>query len=136
MRIFLDTAPLIYLTEGRSEQCQAVATQLSQWIKAEAILGTSTLTLMELLVVPKREGNTRLAQKYRSLLKEILGVPLIALDDDVAETAAYCRAKYGFKTPDAIQLACATEHGYDVFYTNDRELTRCSDVDVVLVESL
>ena len=49
------------------------------------MLGTSTLALMELLVVPKREGNARLAHRYRALLRDILGAPLIALEEDVAE---------------------------------------------------
>lgn len=133
MRVFLDTAPLIYLTEGHSEQSEAVATQLSRWIENETVLGTSTLTLMELLVVPKREDNTHLVLKYKALLKDVLSLPLIALDEGVAEAAAAYRAGYGFKPPDAVQLASAVVHGYDVFYTNDRQLTHCPDIDVVLV---
>lgn len=98
------------------------------------MLGTSTLALMELLVVPKREGNARLAHRYRALLRDILGAPLIALEEDVAEAAGSYRAMYGFKTPVAVQLASAVAHGYDVLYTNDLQLARCPDLDVLLVE--
>jgi predicted nucleic acid-binding protein len=134
MRIFIDTAPLIYLCEGRPEQNLAVFSQLERWIKIDAMLGSSTMTLLELLVVPLRETNKRLALKYRTLLAELLSEPLIPLDETIAEAASNYRASYGFKTPDAIQLATATQHGYDVFYTNDRRLSACTDIELIYVD--
>ena len=131
MRIFIDTAPLIYLCEGTEKQNQSVSTQLGQWLEAERILGSSTITLLELLVVPFRENNKRLALKYRTLLHDLLSEPLIPLDETIAESASFYRAEYGFKTPDAIQLATAVQHGYDVFYTNDRKLSACNEIEVV-----
>ena len=133
MRIFLDTAPLIYLCEGTAAFSQAVSNQLEQWIRSEAILGTSTLTLLELLVVPKREKNERLATKYQALLADLLTDPPISLDETTAVKAADYRAAYGLKTPDAVQLATAVRHGYDLFYTNDRKLACCQDLEILLV---
>ena len=131
MRIFIDTAPLIYLCEGTETQNQLVSTQLEKWLETESILGSSTMTLLELLVVPFRENNKRLALKYRTLLHDLLSEPLIPLDETIAESASFYRAQYGFKTPDAIQLATAVQHGYDVFYTNDRKLSACNEIEVV-----
>ena len=134
MRIFLDSAPLIYLAEGDEHYRGLTSDQLTRWIEAGAALGTSTLTLLELLVQPKRQKNVRLERKYRALLTTFLSAPLINMDADVAILAADYRASFAFRTPDAIQVATAVHHGYDAFYTNDRRLTRCTDIDIILVD--
>lgn len=131
MRVFIDTAPLIYLCEGTGAQNQVVSSQLEKWLESDVFLGTSTITLLELLVVPFRENNKRLALKYRTLLTDLLSEPLIPLDETIAEAASSCRAEYGFKTPDAIQLATAVQHGYDAFYTNDRKLRTFEAIEIV-----
>ena len=66
--VFLDTSPLIYLAEGSPEYRDHVLQQLTRWIENDVLLGTSTLTLLELLVGPKKENNLRLERQYRSLL--------------------------------------------------------------------
>jgi len=134
MRIFIDTAPLIYLCEGTPAQNQIVSSQLEKWLEADLFLGASTMTLLELLVVPFRENNKRLVLKYRTLLTDLLSEPLIPLDETIAEAASAYRAEYGFKTPDAIQLATAVQHGYDAFYTNDHRHSACNDIEIVLAD--
>lgn len=134
MRVYLDTAPLIYLVEGRAPWVDLVASQLRDWVKNDCLLGTSTLTLLELLVLPKKEGNDTLARKYRALLSELVSEPLIPLSEFIADKAAEYRALGQFRTPDAIQLATAVCGGYDVFYTNDDQFRSCRDIEVLLVE--
>lgn len=133
-RVFLDTSPLIYLAEGAPERRGLVLQQLTQWIEANAMLCTSTLTLLELLVVPKREKDHRLERKYRALLNTFLSEPLIGMDADIAVLAAEYRADLGLRTPDAVQLATAVHHGYELFYTNDRRLQRCTDIELLMVD--
>lgn len=132
MRVYIDTAPIIYLTEGSEDRQVTIYTQIQNWIRSDAFLGTSSLTLLEVLVGPKRSGNKKLANKYKVLLRDILSCPLIPIDDTIAEKAAEYRAEYGFKTPDSIQLATAIEHGYDVFFTNDKQLKQCEGIDILL----
>lgn len=134
MKIFLDTSPLIYLTEGSEDYSDRVEIQLAQWIAADAILTTSSLTLLELLVIPKKQKNNRLAKKYQALLSEILSEPLLNLDAEIAETAAAIRGGYGFKTPDSIQLASAVHGGADIFYTNDLRLNRFEEMTILTVD--
>lgn len=134
MRVFLDTSPLIYLIEGNLEYREKVAAQLGAWVKNNAIIGTSALTLLELLVIPKKKSNDHLAHKYRAMVSELLSEPMIPISEAIAEKAAEFRARKKFKTPDAIQLACAIHSGFDVFYTNDRQLKQCKEIDIVLVE--
>lgn len=133
MRVFLDTAPLVYLCEETAALNEKVSSQLEQWIRSDTVLGTSTLTLLELLVVPKRERNQRLATKYRALLADLINAPLMPLDESIAVKAADYRAEYGLKTPDSIQLATAVQQGYDLFYTNDKKLSCCQGVEILLV---
>lgn len=135
MKVFLDTSPLIYLAEGTQKYRNLVLQQLTQWIKNDTLLATSTLTLLELLVVPKKEKTLRLERQYRSLLNTFLSTPLIDMDSNIAILAADYRANLNLKTPDAIQIATAVHHGYELFYTNDHQLQRCTDIDVILVES-
>jgi predicted nucleic acid-binding protein len=133
-RVFLDTGPLIYLAEGAPPRMNRVRDQLAQWIRADAFIGTSTLTLLELLVVPKRKQDVRAERKYRALLAAFLSEPTAALDENAAALGAEYRAALNLRTPDAIQLATAVSRGYDVFYTNNRRLQRCGDIEILLVE--
>ena len=136
MKIFIDTAPLIYLIEGEEDFAAIVEKQLSQWITAGENLATSTLTLLELLVVPIKQENKHLVQKYRALLQDIISEPLIPLSEAVSEMAAQIRGANGFKTPDSIQLATALYSGADIFYTNDKRLSKFPDIKVITVESI
>jgi len=133
MRIFIDTAPLIYLIEGPPEYSEIVNTRLRQWIGTGAVLISSTITLTELLVEPLKQKDLRLTQKYRALIRDLLSEPLISMNEDIAVKAAEIRADYGFRTPDSIQLATAFEAGCDIFFTNDRRLGRYKDISVITV---
>ena len=133
MRIFIDTAPLIYLIEGRRTLSDSVEYQLGCWIRAEETIATSTLTLLELLVLPKKNNDPHLAQKYRALVKDLVSEPFIPLSEMISETAAEIRGCYGFKTPDSIQLASAVHFGADVFYSNDLRLGKFPEVKVLPV---
>ena len=134
MKIFIDTAPLIYLIEGEDNFASSVEKQLRQWIKAEENLSTSTLTLLELLVVPMKQENKHLVQKYRALLQDILSEPLIPLSEAISEMASQIRGATGFKTPDSIQLATALYSGAEIFYTNDKRLSKFSGIKILTIE--
>lgn len=133
MRIFIDTAPLIYLLEGQDLISDQVENQLSRWISAGETLITSTVTLLELLVVPKKQGDKRLVRKYQALLTDLLSEPLHPLSEPVAETAAEIRGTYGYKTPDSIQLATAIHAGADIFFTNDLRLKNFPEIEIITV---
>ena len=48
---------------------------------------TSTVTLVEVLVHPLRQGNTILAQEYREILLNQESLTVVELTPDIAETA-------------------------------------------------
>ena len=51
------------------------------------------------------------------------------------ERATEIRARYGFKTPDALHLATAVEGAADVFLTGDSNLASCKEVVVEVIGS-
>jgi predicted nucleic acid-binding protein len=131
--VFVDTAPLIYLVEGSPAMRQAVRSRLSGWIEQNALLRSSVLTLAELLVPAKRAGDARLVYQFKTVLRELFGAPLCGIDEHQAERAAEIRAQYGFSAPDALQLASAQALNCDAFFTNDRQLRKFKEMEVVLV---
>jgi len=84
---------------------------------------TSTVTLVEVLVHPLRQGNTLLAQEYREILLNQESLTVVELTPDIAETAAQLRATYNLRSPDAIQMATAIREGASFFLTNGCAVT-------------
>ena len=132
--IFLDTAPLIYLTEGEEWRAEPIRRQLIRWLESDATVVTSVLTLMEVLAHPRRMRNGSLEDQYRRLLSSLLGAPLITIDERIAVRAADYRVQFGFKAPDALQLAAAVAYGCEVFYTNDERLRKFPHLDIMLAQ--
>lgn len=85
--------------------------------KIEAV--TSSLTLLEVLVIPFRFSNAPLIVRYETLLTKSQGLRLIEIDRDFLRSVAQVRASSRAKTPDAMQLAAAMVAGCPVFLTND-----------------
>jgi predicted nucleic acid-binding protein len=56
---------------------------------------------------------------------------LLDVSSDVIEHATNLRARYGFRSPDAIHLATAILIGADVFLSGDAGLARCTEMNVV-----
>lgn len=93
---------------------------------------TSSLTLLEVLVLPLRAGNVALASQYADILTGSRGVRLVDIDRGQLLASAHLRAVHpGLRTPDAIQLAAALRGGCSVFVTNDRDLPETPGLRVV-----
>ena len=85
----------------------------------------SSLTLLEVLVVPYRAGNAPLAERYEQLLTRSCGLRLIDIDRGQLRAAAQLRAVHaGLRTPDAIQISAALAGGCSALLTNDRDLPK------------
>lgn len=84
---------------------------------------TSSLTLLEVLVVPYRAGNVPLAERYEQLLTRSRGLRLIEIDRAELRATAQLRAvNPGLRTPDAIQVSAALTGRCTALLTNDRDL--------------
>ena len=105
--------------------------ELAQSGQIEAV--TSTVTLAEITVVPYRLGMTELAYQYGYVLRTMPHLRLVDIDYRIADRAAFLRAKYGLKTPDALQIGAAIASGATAFLTADRELARAGQEITVTV---
>lgn len=126
MRIYLDSAPLIYLVE---EVVPYASTLESRLVAPGVIQVCSELTRLECRVKPIRDGEDALLSAFDSYFSEIVG-RVIPLSRQVMEQATLLRARYGFRTPDLIHLAAAIVDECDLFLTNDHRLARCSEIVV------
>ncbi|MCX6046944.1 MAG: PIN domain-containing protein [Chloroflexi bacterium] len=61
---------------------------------------------------------------------------LIDIDTEVAERAAWLRANYRLRTPDALQISAALTTGCQAFLTNDKELRRVTETRILIVDEL
>ena len=131
-----DTAPLIYLVE-RHPAYVAIVREFVRRVDTGAILGYSSMvTLTEVLTQPKQKGNTALEQEYRDLLLHSRNFTLLPIDPVIAERAADLRARYRFRTPDALQIAAALTTGCQAFLTNDPQLKRTAELRVLILDDL
>ena len=129
--VALDTSIFVYLIEEDPRFLGAVLPVFSAASEGRYGLVASTLTLMEVLVMPYRHGDIGLAHRYEALLTGSREIRLIDIGRDLLRTAARLRAATGVRTPDAIQLAAARAAGCSAFVTNDRRLPSVTDLPVI-----
>ncbi len=101
-RIALDTSVFLYHLEASSKHL-ARANTIFSWLEQPGSAAiTSTITMTELLVLPYRQGDERLANDLYALLSTYPNLNWIAPNLDIADLAARIRARYRLRTPDAL----------------------------------
>jgi len=131
LRVCIDTAPFIYYIEKHQKYLSVIKPVFVEIDagKIEAI--TSTITLLEVLVLPFKIGNETLGERYREILLYSEGLTTFEILHEVSEMASKLRAKYSIKTPDAIQIAVGVLYGAEKFLTNDPYLKKVSEIKVL-----
>ncbi len=133
-RIGLDTNILIYYIEEHPFFFKKVAPFIDAIADGKAIGITSYVTLLELLVKPIKEKRFDLVEQYKTILTNHL--VMVQLDEHVSLKSAELRAKYGIRTPDAIQIASVISKNGDVFITNDERLETVEDIKVLTLKDI
>jgi predicted nucleic acid-binding protein len=134
--VAIDTAIVIYLMERNDRYIDAVRPLFEAADRGEVRLVTSAITLLEVLVVPYRAGETLLAARYEQLLSRSGGLTLVDLSRPILRTAAHLRAMHGVRTPDAIQLAAGLTERCGCLLTNDRRLPHLPTLPVLQLADL
>ena len=127
----VDTSIFIYLLEEHPRFLPLVMPMFESADAGARQLVTSTLTLLEVLVVPYRSGDMQLAERYERTLSHSRGVTMIPLTRNQLRAAAQLRALTGMRTPDALQIAAALGGGCQTFVTNDRRLADVPGLRIV-----
>jgi predicted nucleic acid-binding protein len=134
--IGLDTTPLIYFTEENPTYIEVIDPFFKAVGSGELMVITSVVTLLEVLVRPIRDGNLKLAQRYRDFLLNSHSVTTHFLSQEIAEEAARLRAFNNIRTPDSIQMATAIKAGAAFFLTNDIRLPSLPELKVLALDTL
>lgn len=133
-RIFWDTNLFVYLFEDKGEHTERVVSLRRRMIERNDELLTTALTLGEILVRPIEAGDERLAHRYEQAITTAATV--LPFNRAAASAFATVRRDRGVRAPDAIQLACASVAGVDLFITNDQRLSRKVVPGIHFIQSL
>jgi len=88
----------------------------------------TTITVAEVLVGPLRAGDDALVQRYRTILESWRPV---ALDLDIAASAARLRASFRLGLADAVQAASALAINAAALVTHDRDFSRLRSLRII-----
>ena len=133
-RIFWDTNLFVHLLEDKGELTERVVALRERMVERSDELFTSTLTLGEILVRPVEAGDEDLARRYEHAITAAATV--LQFDRSAAVAFAGIRRDRSIAPPDAIQLACASVAGVDMFITSDQRLSRKVVPGIHFIQSL
>jgi len=133
-KIFWDTNLFIYLFEAHPQFAQPTIELRRKMLKRGDQLITSTMTLGEVQVKPRKTGNTLEADRYKSSISQAASI--VSFDTKAADAYAVIRERTNVRGADAIQLACASSIGVEIFVTNDLRLHQLSIPGIHFITSL
>ncbi len=134
--VAIDTAPFIYFIENHPILNQLVAPFFAGLDRGDFRAVTSTITLTEVMVHPLRQGNHGLATRYFHILTTSRNLVVLPVSDAIASEAAGLRARLGFKTPDAIQIATDLIASASSFLTNDAGLVSIPGISSIVLDRI
>lgn len=136
MKIFVDTAPFIYLMENHPKFAKKIRKAITEAIVNGDTLVTSVVTYMEFGVKPEREKRQDVIRKFDDLLSK-LNIRILVIDKEAGQKAYQMRAKYKFlKGMDALQVALSIRENCSVFLTNDKKLKKIAEINVKTIDEL
>jgi len=134
--IGLDTMVFIYHFEENQLYSPLTFSIFENLEKGDFNAITSILTLLEILVKPKKENNLLLTERYKLLLETFPNLQMKTINENIADIASSLRANYNINTPDAIQIATSLEAKADTFITNDASLKKISEIKILLLDEM
>jgi predicted nucleic acid-binding protein len=134
--IGIDTMVFIYHLEEHPFYCMTTEKIFEAIEGGKHTAVTSVISLLEILVKPKKENNLAAVKDYRDILLTFPNLKILNVDVRVSDIASTLRAKYNIKTPDAIQIATAVSAGAGTFITNDRSLKKVEEIKISLLDEM
>lgn len=132
--VCLDTIPIIYFIEENKRYFKIVEQIFRSVAGGKTSAVISTVTLLEVLVLPYRLNNKKLAESYKNIMLNSPGITVVPVSSFIAENAAQLRAKYSINAPDAIQIATTLHSGAAFFITNDLRLKKVVETRVMILD--
>jgi predicted nucleic acid-binding protein len=135
-RLFLDTAPAIYFLERHPVYFPRMQVLFRIRRERMIVIVRSPVTLAECLVHPIRRGLAQQAEEYRRLILQGVGTEFHEIGPEAAEQAARVRAALSISLVDALQVGVALAAGCQAFVTNDRRLSKITEIPILLLDDL
>jgi len=135
-KLMIDTAPFIYYIEKHEKYFSVIKPIFQKIDNFEISAITSIISLIEVLVQSKEKSNEELEKQYLNILLENDNLEVISIDENIAKKAADIKVKYDLKIPDAIQIATGIIHECDSFLTNDKQLKKVAELNILILSDL
>jgi predicted nucleic acid-binding protein len=126
--LLIDSAPIIYVLEDHPQFGPRFAPLFAAHAAGRLRFAVTTITVAEVLVGPLRAGDDALAQRYRAILESWQPV---ALDLEIAASAARLRASLRLGLADAVQAASALAINAAALVTHDRDFSRLRALRII-----
>jgi predicted nucleic acid-binding protein len=126
--LLLDSAPIIYCLENHRRLAPRFQPPFEAQARGRVQFAVTGITIAEVLTGPLQAGDEALARRYRAMLERWHPV---ALDIDIAESAARLRAALRLKLADAIQAASALAINAAALVTHDRDFSRMHGLRII-----
>jgi predicted nucleic acid-binding protein len=120
-QVYFDACIVIYLIERAAGFVERVETAIMR--ASDIQVCVSPLVEMECMVGVLKRQDSELRRAYEEFFNACV---MLDIQADTFRLAGELRAKYGIKTPDALHLATATQHGCGQFWTNDERLNKAA----------
>ena len=133
--VAIDSMAVIYRVESSPSYVPIVEPFFTALAAGVFRAVTSVITLMEVAVGPLRRDDSDLASEYEALLLQFPNLTVVDVDRAITRRAAELRAAHRLRPADALQAATGLITGADSLLTNDRTLTRVTDLRVLLLDS-
>lgn len=134
--IFLDTAPVIYYVEDKQPFSALLEPFFAHIDQGVLTAVTSPITLAECLFYPYKQQNIQLVKAFRNLLVHSPNARFIPTSAAIADRASQLRVTYNLRFADSLQLATAITASCDAFLTNDKQLKRVTEMQIIIVDEL
>jgi predicted nucleic acid-binding protein len=126
--VLIDSAPIIYVLEGHQKFGPRFKPLFEAHAAGRLRFAITTVTIAEVLTGPLRSHDDALARRYRAIFASWQSV---ALDIDIAESAARLCASLRLKLADAVQAASALAINAAALVTHDRDFSRVRALRVI-----
>jgi predicted nucleic acid-binding protein len=126
--VLIDSAPIIYVLEGHATFGPRFKPLFEAHGAGHLRFAVTTTTIAEVLTGPLQAADEALARRYRAILESWQP---IALDLEIAESAARLRASLRLKLADAVQAASALAINAAALATHDRDFSRVHALRII-----
>jgi predicted nucleic acid-binding protein len=135
-KVFIDTAPFIYLMESHPLFYDKMECFLSYCRENDIAIVTSVISYMEFSIKPYELGRIEAIEDFKEMLID-LNVQIYDINLKISDIAAQIRASnLKFRQIDSLQLATAIYSESRIFVTNDKQLKSFKKLKIVLVDDL